>query len=459
MDSFPITGLRGGPPSRKALEGMDTRCKRMPENEETCHRLYQQLIFLHDFVLPLEAEDPSKRQYIDVIVRLIKIMRRTPLLLRLANSGALVQNLKGLQLQLDQVQKDIGQGTPDMTLREEQWDNDRAQQYQKLQERSPEMVKLKQETFDRVSKYAQLTGLQMFTWFIPIDNVEYEDEAIGNRGTFGDVGRGTWTTKGKRLNVVVKRLFPELSANSDQDFLKQLELWSSIPEDRHILKLFGGSHVSSPQFYVCEDAHNGNLDEFLEDNSKFFWQMFLDVAEGIKVLHSRNIFHGGLKCSNILVGADYTAKLTDFGFSSVRSLSAGLSERSAKATGQSIRWKPKEVLEEVGDEEPQYASDIYSLGMCLIEALSHEPPFGMNDDLDVMKFILQGKMPDKPEDVSDDTWDLITRISCTDPKKRLSLDEVIKEFGARAAEERKLHPVPRPVMLEPGPGPSGTIAA
>ncbi|RLN44593.1 hypothetical protein BBO99_00003651 [Phytophthora kernoviae] len=459
MDSFPITGLRGGPPSRKALEGMDTRCKRMPENEEPCHRLYQQLIFLHDFVLPLKAEDPSKRQYIDVIVRLIKIMRRTPLLLRLANSEALMQNLKVLQLQLDQVQKDIGQGTPDMTLREEQWDNDRAQQYQKLQERSPEMVTLKQETFDRVSRYAQLTGLQMFAWFIPIDNVEYEDEVIGERGTFGDVCRGTWMTKGKRLNVVVKRLFPELSANSDQDFLRQLELWSSIPEDRHILKLFGGSHVSSPQFYVCEDAHNGSLDEFLEGNSEFFWQMFLDVAEGIKVLHSRNIFHGGLKCSNILVGADYTAKLTDFGFSSVRSLSAGLSEQSAKAAGQSIRWKPKEVLEEVGDEEPQYASDIYSLGMCMIEALSREPPFGMNDEPDVMEFIMQGKMPDKPEDVSGDTWDLITRISCTNPKKRLSLDEVLMEFGARAAEERKLHPVPRPVMLEPGPGSFGTIAA
>ncbi|KAG7399426.1 hypothetical protein PHYBOEH_008940 [Phytophthora boehmeriae] len=495
MASFPITGLRGDPSSRETLDGMDSRCKRMPENEELCRRLHQRLVFLHDFVLPLKAEDAQKRQYVAVVVRLIKIMRRTPLLLRLANSEAMVQNLKGLQLQLDQVQRDVGQGdTPEMTLWKEQWENDRAQQFQKLQERvpkasdrmlvnevrgdrklqealmtlsngmnwegqSPDMVKLKQETFDRVSKYAQLNGLQMFEWFIPIDNVEYEDEAIGNRGTFGDVSRGTWTNNNGRVNVVVKRLFPELSANSDQAFLRQLELWSSIPSDKHILKLYGGSHVTSPQFYVCEDAHNGNLAEFLEENEDFFWQMFLGVAEGIKVLHSQKIVHCALKCANILVGADYTAKLTDFGFSSVRTLSAGLSDKSAKATEAAIRWKPKEVLEQAGNEEPQYASDIYSLGMCLIEALSHEVPFGMDDDTDVMEKIMRGELPDRPEDVSNDTWNLITRISNVNPTKRPSLDEVINEFSVRAAEEHKLHPVPRSVGLESGTSSAAPAAA
>ncbi|KAE8899855.1 hypothetical protein PF003_g15856 [Phytophthora fragariae] len=130
------------------------------------------------------------------------------------------------------------------------------------------------------------------------------------------------------------RLIGETSSESYDAFLPQLELWTSLPDNEHILKLYGASYESKPQFYVCENAHNGNLAEFLEDEKRsgLYWQLF----------HT------------------------------VRTLSAGLSQMAGQANTKSVRWKPKEVLEETGTEAVRYESDIYSLAMCMIETKTHE---------------------------------------------------------------------------------------
>ncbi|KAJ8561646.1 hypothetical protein ON010_g8035 [Phytophthora cinnamomi] len=307
---------------------------------------------------------------------------------------------------------------------------------------APDMVALKQNTFSRVSGYLNQAGLRMFDWFIPIDDVEFEDEAIGTRGTFGDVCRGSWLHDGERTSVAIKRLFPETSSESDDAFLRQLELWGGLPPNKHILKLYGGSHVSNPQFYVCENAQHGSLVEFLEDDKHggLFWRLFLQVAQGIEFLHSHKTVHGGLKCNNILVDDQLTAKLADFGFSTVRTLSAGLSQNASATNAKSVRWKPKEVLEETGTEAARYESDVYSLAMCMIEAKTHEPPFGMDDDTVAMDKIMSGARHERPDGLTDAEWDFISRLSDPDFTKRPKMDQVIKEISAFAEAEESSSP-------------------
>lgn len=87
--------------------------------------------------------------------------------------------------------------------------------------------------------------------------------------------------------------------------------------------------------------------------------MFLQVAEGLKTLHSKGMVHGGLKCTNILVGEGNVAKLGDFGFSFIRSLSIELSSHKNKAMTSSVRWKAKEMLQELTDSNYRFASDVY----------------------------------------------------------------------------------------------------
>ncbi|KAK1942366.1 Tyrosine-protein kinase JAK2 [Phytophthora citrophthora] len=434
---FPIVGLMGSPDSVSTLSGMTSRCRRI-----LCKAVVERLQFLHESVAPLDAKDPLKKKYMEIIVKYVTLMRRKPLLQRLGNCETLMTKWEtewGVHRakQYDILNRLVNDASERMLVTEVRGDKNVQEAIMSLNKsiqwrnQSPEMVELKKKTFSRVSGYWNREGLRMFDWFIPIDDVEFED-MIGTQGTFGYVSRGIWTHDGERTDVVIKQLFPEVTASDDDSFLRLLEHWNSLPPNKHILKLYRGSHVSSPQFYVCENAPNGNLADFLADGEHgvLFWRLFKQVALGLQFLHSANTVHGGLKCNNILVGTNFTTKLADFTFTSVRSLSAGLSKGSEKATDISVRWKPKEVLEQAGNEAPRFESDIYSLAMCMIEAKTGAIPFEMDDDPQTaMGKIMRGEEYPRPEQISVEEWAFISRLCDPDYKKRPSLDEVLKEIS------------------------------
>ncbi|KAJ8577561.1 hypothetical protein ON010_g1642 [Phytophthora cinnamomi] len=294
-------------------------------------------------------------------------------------------------------------------------------------DQDPELLQLGRDSFDRVIKAKRMHGLKIFEWFISGDDIDYEDEAIGAVGTFAEARRGTWFHDGERQDVVVKTLLFNTEGEDEENFHRQLAIWYGLSDHPNVLKLKGGNPFSSPPFFVCENAPNGNLLDFLADESNegFFWSLFLDVARGIQYLHSQRIVHGSLKAVNILVTGDNTAKIADFGFSRIRTISLSLSDKGSKALSAAIRWKPKEQLEESASDGPQFASDLYALGMSMLEVVTQESPFGTLDDDTVTDLVLNGKLPPRPEQASDDAWDLILKLCASDFRDRPGIDDVI----------------------------------
>ncbi|KAG3188768.1 hypothetical protein PC128_g12043 [Phytophthora cactorum] len=467
IQSFPVEGLKGNPSSRQVLTDMAPRCKRMPENEAMCTRLLQRLNDLHDSVAPLDEKDARKQIFLDVIIRFVKIMRRKQLLLRLASSETVVYKVHDLHEKLSDIARELELSHEEGSG---QLKDAQADQYAKLNElitsasdrmlinefrgehnlhvalmtlasgmkrksQFSGMLDLKRKALARVTKI--LPSLSTVDWFIPIDELEYEEKIIG-AGTFGEARRATWLHYGNTKGVVVKQLFKEIDSYSSDIFFKQLELWYKL-EDKHILTLFGGSHVDRPQFYVCEYATGGNLRDFFgkKENRIQFWRMFRQAAQGLQVLHTAKLPHGALKCSNILVGDENTVKLTDFGFRSVRSLSASLSGDAEEAIATAVRWKPKEFLEENVNEELLYGADIYALGMCMIEALTQKDPFPKVDNRAVVGVIRKGEIYERPDDIFDAEWDFICRLCNPDESIRPKLSEVMKEISVFAEEEQR----------------------
>jgi serine/threonine protein kinase len=41
--------------------------------------------------------------------------------------------------------------------------------------------------------------------------------------------------------------------------------------------------------------------------------IFIDIVEAVKYIHARDIIHRDIKSENILIAADYSAQLGDFG--------------------------------------------------------------------------------------------------------------------------------------------------
>ncbi|KAL4157258.1 hypothetical protein PRNP1_006281 [Phytophthora ramorum] len=187
--------------------------------------------------------------------------------------------------------------------------------------------------------------------------------------------------------------------------------------------MYGACHAGK-MFFVCEYAGGGQLDEYLQDHPDEVWQKLYEVALGLRYLNSMGVIHGDLKCNNILVGSDGLAKLTDFGLSSLKGKSSPLDGSNIGA----IQWKAPEVLR---GEKATFASDIYSFGMCILEAVSGELPWGRHVDDKIVRYhVLGQQLPPHPENCSEEEFALVERMCRFDPSERLTIKEVVDSLNA-----------------------------
>ncbi|KAL3672851.1 hypothetical protein V7S43_002153 [Phytophthora oleae] len=275
-------------------------------------------------------------------------------------------------------------------------------------------------------------------WFIPRYEVEIDSQI--SAGSFGAVHHGKWLN----ASVAVKCLF-----RSDQKpFLREANIWFTLNHP-NIVKLYGACHVGKTvttrsldeptnrtdrrPFFVCEFASEGTLNEYLkkweiEHKSRSdVWRCLCEAARGLEHLHERGIIHGDLKGNNILVGGDYQVKLTDFGLSTV---AKKLKWTGGAGTGGAIRWKAPERLGGY-DRGPSFASDIYSFGMCIIEAVTGNFPWreNMEEDL-VVAEVTRGKLPPRPDAFNNEQWDLVSRMCCFNPADRVTISAVVALLGS-----------------------------
>ncbi|KAG6618520.1 TKL protein kinase [Phytophthora cinnamomi] len=95
----------------------------------------------------------------------------------------------------------------------------------------------------------------------------------------------------------------------------------------------------------------------------------LDAALGLHFLHERHIVHSDLKGNQILVSKDGVAMLTDFGLSFLTTEQSG-DEKTVRA----VRWMAPEVIRKDKPATSNVLSDVYSFGICVVEAVTSDVP-------------------------------------------------------------------------------------
>src|SRR6202789_1113728 len=128
-------------------------------------------------------------------------------------------------------------------------------------------------------------------------------------------------------------------------------------------------------------------------------RLFRDVCEAVLYAHQHAVIHRDLKPSNILVKADTTVRLLDFGIAKqIESLGDSVEQT---ITGLRLMTPAYAAPEQIRGEQVGIQADVYSLGVVLYELLAARLPFNVTQCTPAQaEKVLTEQEADKPSDVA-----------------------------------------------------------
>jgi len=217
----------------------------------------------------------------------------------------------------------------------------------------------------------------------------YEISEHLGKGGMGNVYKATDTMLGR--NVALKMLHPQLTMESHflERFKKEARVLAQLLHP-NIAVIYNFIEQGGNHFMVMEYVEGTNLDDLLKQHKKlpaeFVVPVFIQVLEGLKHAHRKNVFHRDIKPANIMLTPDDTVKLMDFGIAKV----AGEQKMTQvnKIVG-TVEFMAPELLQ---GKDASAASDIYAAGVTLYELLCGKLPFVADTDFSLMQAIMKEKV-------------------------------------------------------------------
>ncbi len=174
-------------------------------------------------------------------------------------------------------------------------------------------------------------------------------------------------------------------------------------EHRNIAALLDGGVTDDGQpYFVMEYVEGERIDRYcaaLQLGVHDRLRLFRQVCTAVQYAHQNLVVHRDIKPSNILVSADGTVKLLDFGIAKVLDPEESDAEPMTQ-TGIAPMTTAYASPEQLAGDPVTTTSDVYSLGVLLYELLTGRPPFDVANlpVLEARRRLVES-MPDLPSRV------------------------------------------------------------
>jgi len=147
--------------------------------------------------------------------------------------------------------------------------------------------------------------------------------------------------------------------------------------------------------------------------------------------------------ANILINNSGHACLADFSLLTIASDKSTVF--SSWTEGGSIPWMSPELLDPGKyklESRPTKASDCYALGMVIYEVLSGERPFASQPLSAVIRIVLEGERPERPDGhkgrlFTNGIWEVVELCWDAQPGRRTSAKVVLQCLGPHAVTARR----------------------
>ena len=152
------------------------------------------------------------------------------------------------------------------------------------------------------------------------------------------------------------------------------------------------------------------------------------VLEAFKDIHSRGLVHRDVKTNNVMFATDGSVKLLDFGFCTK------VTEQLKYRTGNRL-WTSPEMFLQTGYNEK---TDIWSLGITILDLAFREVPYQDNEKDEVVDLILKhDKPPYMKEELSPEFNDFLDKCFERNPVKRASASELLLHPFLQTTDSKK----------------------
>ena len=173
------------------------------------------------------------------------------------------------------------------------------------------------------------------------------------------------------------------------------------------------------------------------------------TAEALHAAHRAGVIHRDVKPANLIVAADGTVKVTDFGIA--RAIGAAPLTEAGQVFGTAHYMSPEQAT----GNQVTSASDIYSLGVVAYEMFAGRRPFEAETPVAVSTAHIHSPVPPLPPVVPRGVADLIMEALAKDPASRPASAEM---FALRARREMS-DDRPAPTLTMPATATASTTRA